>query len=97
MSADNLDWLGEWYLRHANGDWEHRHGIKVGTIDNPGWRVQICLAETSLSTKSFDKVEIERSDNDWTHCWIANQTFEIACGPMNLNQALGIFRNWVES
>ncbi len=96
MKTDNLTWLQEWYRAHANGDWEHQHGIKIGTVDNPGWRVDVDLAETPLSAKPFSRLEIENSESDWIHCWVEGGKFKIACGPLNLNQGLEVFRNWVD-
>lgn len=96
MTSDNLSWLQQWYQSQANGDWEHQQGISIGTIDNPGWRVAIELRGTPLAKKSFARLEIEKSDTDWMHCWIDGDVFNIACGPQNLTSALSIFRDWVE-
>lgn len=93
--TDHLFWLQKWYRAHTDGDWEHQHGIRIGTIDNPGWRVDIDLAETEAATKPFSRIEIERNDFDWVHCWIEEEQFKIACGPENLNEGLGFFRNWI--
>ena len=97
VKIDNLRWIAEWYRANTNGDWEHQHGIKIETIDNPGWWVDIDVEETPLSTKPFVPVEIERSDSDWIRCWVEGQKFKIACGPLNLDEGLGIFRSWTES
>ncbi|GHB54781.1 hypothetical protein GCM10010331_48120 [Streptomyces xanthochromogenes] len=36
--AENvLDRLQSWYSAQCNGDWEHEWGIKIDTLDNPGW------------------------------------------------------------
>jgi hypothetical protein len=96
MKTDNLTWLQEWYRSHTNGDWEHQHGIEIRTVDNPGWRVNVDLAHTQLSTKQFARLEIEKTDSDWIHCWVEDRKFKIACGPLNLNQGLEVFRSWAE-
>ncbi len=96
MATDHLTWLQDWYRTQTNGDWEHQHGISIGTIDNPGWRVDIDLAETEVSTSLFSRIEIERSDFDWVHCWVDNGKFKIACGSQNLNEGLELFRNWID-
>ncbi|MDO7908781.1 Imm53 family immunity protein [Paenibacillus sp. JX-17] len=36
-----LKWLQEWYASQCDGDWEHSNGIKITSIDNPGWYVEI--------------------------------------------------------
>jgi len=97
MTSDSFSWLQEWYRRQADGDWEHQYGIKIETIDNPGWSVGIDLSETDLALVPFSGVEIERTESDWVHCRVEGEKFNIACGPGNLNEALNIFRRWVET
>ena len=36
-----ITWIEQWYQRQCDGNWEHQHGIKVETLDNPGWHVEI--------------------------------------------------------
>jgi len=38
---DLLTWLEEWYRCKCDGAWEHSHGVRLDTIDNPGWRVEV--------------------------------------------------------
>lgn len=45
-----------WYLAHANGDWEHDHGILIESLDNPGWRVTINLTGTELEHSPFQEL-----------------------------------------
>ena len=33
--------LENWHADKCNGDWEHQGGIRIETLDNPGWRVHI--------------------------------------------------------
>jgi hypothetical protein len=91
-----FEWLISWFKKHCDGDWEHTYGIKIGTLDNPGWRISISLQETELENKPFQKLKIERSENDWIHCFIENNCFEIACGIMNFEEGLKIFHQWAE-
>jgi len=46
---DPLRALEDWYASVCDGDWEHTYGVKIGTLDNPGWTVDIDLRQT-LST-----------------------------------------------
>jgi Immunity protein 53 len=41
VSAAPFDRLQVWYLAQCDGDWEHRHGVTIGTLDNPGWSLRI--------------------------------------------------------
>jgi hypothetical protein len=45
---DPLNRLQSWYESHCDGDWEHDKRIRIGTLDNPGWRVYINLADNLL-------------------------------------------------
>ncbi|MBL0319091.1 MAG: hypothetical protein IPP74_07360 [Alphaproteobacteria bacterium] len=45
--SQSLNWLMSWYASHCNGDWEHENQIKISTLDNPGWRLQIDLVDTT--------------------------------------------------
>ena len=97
MSNDILTWIQGWYADQCNGDWEHLLGIKISTLDNPGWTISINLEETGLEAKTFPAMEIERSENDWIHAFIKEGSFFGACGPHNLDELLNAFRKWVEA
>ena len=92
---DILMWLQNWYQGHCDGDWEHGYGIRITTLDNPGWGVEINLEDTKLESKLFEKVSVERNEHDWIYCFIEDKKFKGAGGPTNLIEILEIFRNWV--
>jgi hypothetical protein len=91
---DLIKEIERWYLSHCNGDWEHGHGIKLQTLDNPGWRLKIYLVDTELESRPFQRLEAERNENDWFQCWVKEGFFEAACGPQNLEEVLRIFIEW---
>lgn len=93
---NNLLWLMNWYYEQCDGDWEHQFGVKIETLDNPGWSIQISIQETNLQDIIFHNTSIERTENDWFFCAVKNGFFEGNCGPFNLPEVLQIFRNWVE-
>jgi hypothetical protein len=86
--------LEAWYESNCDGDWEHGWGVTIHTLDNPGWSVDINLAETSLSGKKFGKLQQERTEHDWVHCWVDEEVFKGRGGPRNLSEILGIFSKW---
>ena len=51
MSA--LSRLEAWYMRQCNDDWEHQYGVKIDTLDNPGWSVTVDLIDTNLDGVDF--------------------------------------------
>ena len=92
MSA--LQKLQEWYSSQCNGLWEHGHGIKINTLDNPGWILTINLVETDLVACEFTPVDTERNTNDWIQCWKSPDGFQAAGGPLNLEEIIEVFLCW---
>jgi len=95
--SDVISWLGNFYASNCNGDWEHEFGIAIETLDNPGWSVSVDLERTELTGLSFERMEIERSQQDWVRCWIENGAWKGFGGPRNLQEILQVFRRWAES
>ncbi len=94
---NNFEWLQKWYQSQCDGDWEHEYGIKIETVDNPGWYVVINLTGTVCEGKLFSPIQVNTNDNDWYFCLLRDNSFEASCGPCNLDIILNIFRNWAES
>jgi hypothetical protein len=97
MEDSNLIWLLNWFHEQCDGDWEHGNGIRIGTLDNPGWYLTISITGTECETKEFQGIFIERSEDDWFHCFVQEGKFEGPCGLFNLPEVLKIFRAWAES
>ena len=92
-----LAWLQSWYALQCDGGWEHTYGVKIDTLDNPGWTLQIELHHTSLQSRSLERVTVQRDEHDWLHAWTQDETFHAACGPLNLSEAIYTFRRWAET
>jgi hypothetical protein len=86
--------LQEWYLKQCDGDWEHEFGIVIDTLDNPGWSLRIDLKGTLLEGKPFTKIKKDLAEDDWVHCWIAENQFQAGGGPSNLVDLIRIFIEW---
>jgi hypothetical protein len=93
-----LEQLSAWFASQCDGEWEHGFGIEIGTLDNPGWWVEIDLHGTRLQGREFDAIE-DRYDHDteWLRCWTEGGAFHAACGPRRLEDALAVFLRWAES
>jgi hypothetical protein len=91
---DTLEWLQAWYLKQCDGDWEHGYGVKIDTLDNPGWSVSISLIGTELERRTFNEISREASETDWIKCWLDDNCFEAVGGPLNLPEILDVFRKW---
>jgi hypothetical protein len=93
----NLAWLQRWYLSQCNDAWEHGYGVHIGTLDNPGWTVDIDLRDTPYQNISLEVLFKERSEDDWVHCSIKEQKFQGRCGPENLDELLQVFRDQIDA
>ena len=96
-SIDPMKEIQEWFHSMCDGVWEHGDGIKIATLDNPGWSIEISLESTPLKTFMSDKKVMESSDSDWIHYWVEAKKFHARCGPQNLIEMLEIFiRQFIE-
>jgi hypothetical protein len=90
-----IEWLRNWYESNCDGDWEHSYGINIGTLDNPGWAVDIDLIDTNLEEIQFDKIQIYANESNWIHCCVVDGVFK-GCGSTDkLEEILKIFSEWV--
>ncbi len=97
MTGSAFDFLQTWYQAHCDGDWEHIFGVQIGTLDNPGWMVDIEISETELEGKFFETYERNlKSDTDWVFCKVEGSIFKGRGGPKNLEELLEIFKNFAE-
>ena len=94
---DLLDSLQSWYAGHCDGQREHQFGVKIETLDNPGWIVEIDLSGTSLANKSFSQRQEERSPTNWIRCSSKNGVFTGAGGERNLSEIIELFLAWTET
>ncbi len=88
--------LQDWYFSNCNGDWEHDFGVKIETLDNPGWMLRIDLSETTLDGKDFPGYSygLDRDDDDWVDCNVADKQFKAAGGPFKLEEMVEVFLAW---
>ena len=86
--------LQQWYQSQCDGDWEHGFGVRIETLDNPGWLVTIELTDTELADQPFIEISHLEHDIDWIHCQIRDNKFEGAGGPLKLDEILHTFLSW---
>jgi hypothetical protein len=96
MEESDLVWLLHWFHQQCDGDWEHGNGVRISTIESPGWSLKVSISETVCENENFQEVIIDRTETDWVYCCLRHETFEGACGLHNLPEVLKIFREWVE-
>ena len=97
---NTIQQLQNWYKAECNGDWEHQYGVKVETLDNPGWSVTIDLENTHLEDKPFEEVsygtgkESDPDDNNWVLCKVVDKSFQGVGGPDKLEEIIHCFLEW---
>lgn len=93
---DLLQWLQNWYNHFCWNEERHYYGIKIETLDNPGWIVKIEICDTPFQDKVFQEINRDHGENDWLFCKVKNGVFEGAGDPDKLMSILKIFREWTE-
>jgi Immunity protein 53 len=91
-----LERLQRWYLSQCDDDWEHQQGVRIDTLDNPGWSVEVDLYLTDLENASFEPLRIERSEQDWIQARVEEFKWKAFCGPLNLGEGIAVFLDWAK-
>lgn len=93
--------LQRWYLSQCDGEWEHGFGVKIGTLDNPGWSFEVDLESTNLAGRVFTPIkrglDVLESDDNWFTCHVEDEKFRGYGGPEKLAELIAIFLQWAES
>ena len=90
-----LGLLQDWYRSKCDGQWEHTYGIRISTLDNPGWKVEIDLNDTELASKEFGQVALSQdTELEWYLCRVQDGKFQAFCGPVQLTEVIDIFIRW---
>jgi hypothetical protein len=97
MDLKGLEALQTWYASQCDGDWEHGLGVRIETLDNPGWMVRINLAETVLENKPFQEINDLEPEIDWINCKVENGQYVAAGGPYKLIEMIEIFVRWAQT
>lgn len=101
----SIQWLEAWHFAQCDDIWEHQHGIKITTLDNPGWLVTIDLLGTSQEGKQMEPVGDDSQINhigiegnhSWLDCKVEGNRFIGAGGPGSLRTICEVFQKWVET
>ena len=97
MPTNDLEWLDNWYQQQCNGVWEHRQGVRLQSLEKPGWLLTINLAGTSAVNARPQQWRLDTRGGGWLACSIAGECFEGSGDPRKLEQIIGVFRRWVEA
>jgi Immunity protein 53 len=99
---NSLHELQDWYLSQCNGDWEHTYGVSIGTLDNPGWSLEVELTDTNLEGLEFKErsygigKDTEPNGQDWMVCKVKDRKFVSYGGPRKLEEIISVFLAWAK-
>jgi hypothetical protein len=96
MNSAILGRLASRYVPQCDGAWEHQYGIKLVTLDNPGWHLTVDLMDTDLEDKPFEPVIRETTSTDWVRCRIQEGQYKGFGGPENLTELIIRFLDWAD-
>jgi hypothetical protein len=96
--ATDLEWLGEWFEHQCDGDWEHQLGVRIETLDNPGWSFRVDLTGTTLSEEAFASQEVDDGER-WMRLWKDDDAavFHGAGSPTMLPMMIERFSEWTSA
>ena len=89
--------LQRWYSGHCDGEWEHHYGVRIETLDNPGWSLKVDLTDTPLSAKAFEPVDRTGDGREWLVAQIEEGRFAAYGGPNMLGTMVQLFLSWARS
>ncbi len=87
-----LEWLQQWYLNNCDGSWEHDNGVTIDTLDNPGWSIEISLADTPLADIEIVYTLNEIAEDNWFAYSVSNNVFKGAGDPSKLSKLIEVFK-----
>lgn len=88
--------LTDWYAKQCNGDWEHDFGIKIESLDNPGWSIEIDTFNTVCQLKDLPIQVIENNEFDWYSFYVKDSKFKASCAIFCLPFVLNKFFQLIE-
>lgn len=92
-----LKWLCDWYSKNCDGDWEQFYGVKIDTIDNPGWTITIDTETSTKELKDVPWVFVEKTSIDWYGYKVEEKKFEASGDPSKLEYLINVFRKMIEN
>jgi hypothetical protein len=89
-------WLEDWYHSNCNEDWEHKYGVTIESLDNPGWRIKIDLRGTPLEHEELSIAEENKGEGDWYSYSVKDSIYNGAGDPHKLIFLIEVFKKFIE-
>jgi hypothetical protein len=92
-----MNWLQNWFESHCDSNWEHGLGIRIETIDNPGWSIEIDLNGTDVSLEQQNWTFLELSNTSWIGYKVEDNIYFASGDPQKLELLVLIFKMIIEN
>ena len=89
----------DWHTENCGGDWETDGCFGAGDPNGGrSWRVWPAHQGRGhvLEGGEFERLAIERAEDDWFEAWVEDGAWQAICGPLNLDDALNAFLAWAD-
>jgi hypothetical protein len=95
VDSDVLEWLQAWYRARCDARSDAVDGIRIVSVDNPGWSVRIGADLPDVDSK-LELFRADASDSDWVVVWVEKNAFRGAGDPSKLGVILRAFMCWTQ-
>jgi hypothetical protein len=93
----NLQYLINWYSAQCDEEWEHEFGIRIESLDNPGWNLEVDLGGTVGEGHLLARSRRDLDEGHWITTASDGAVFDAGCDPSSLGVAVLDFKAFVES
>jgi Immunity protein 53 len=90
---NTIERLQNWYASKCDGEWEHGEGVKINSLDNPGWSIEI----DAPSTGRMSFLQGEDGKYPWIEIEAKGDEIHACCGPNDLEKTLAIIMNCLDA
>ncbi|MGW7534050.1 Imm53 family immunity protein [Amycolatopsis sp. NPDC054798] len=90
--GESFQFLLDWYAEQCDEEWEHEFGVKLSTLDSPGWLLEVDLEYTDLAGRRMERSDFEGDAGRWAQCWSDGEKFHGACDPASFELVLAQFK-----
>ena len=93
---DALTWLQQWYKSQCDGEWEFRQGIKLLSVSNPGWCIEIDVFDTVLEDVYIAPRGHDSTPDNWYSFVLKEGLFVGSGDPSKLEFLILAFKGLLE-
>ncbi|MCK9488193.1 MAG: immunity 53 family protein [Xanthomonadales bacterium] len=90
-TQNSLSIIQNWYADQCSGDWEHSHGIRLDTLDNPGWILTVDFIDTKFQDLTVPLKRTDRDGQNWVQYEVTEGRFIGCGGALNLMEIFDCF------